>query len=189
MGGARNWSKMGRQLAEMHRVSQESHGWKRDNTIGATHQSNPLVKNWCNFYREHRLKFQIDLARKKGLALRKAEDLLESLPSFFEELPEPSLLHGDLWSGNVSFTDLGEPIIFDPATHFGDRECDLAMTELFGGFPIDFYRAYNEVWPLDKRYKTRKDLYQLYHILNHFNLFGSGYAQQCENLISDLASR
>ena len=100
--------------------------------------------------------------------------------------PQPSLVHGDLWSGNASVTVDGEPIIFDPATYWGDREVDIAMTELFGGFPTTFYRGYNEAWPLDDGYKQRKTLYNLYHVLNHFNLFGGGYASQAEKMIQQL---
>lgn len=186
MGGRGDWALMGRQLAEMHQHIQEKYGWVRDNTIGATPQLNALTSNWLEFYGQHRLGFQVELARSKGLALDQAEQLMEKLDSFFDELPSASLLHGDLWSGNASFTRDLTPIIFDPATHYGDRECDLAMTELFGGFPSDFYRGYNEVWPVAQGYDKRRDLYQLYHILNHYNLFGGGYGQQSEMLIRRL---
>ena len=100
--------------------------------------------------------------------------------------PQPSLVHGDLWGGNAAFTASGEPVIFDPATYFGDREVDIAMTELFGGFPAAFYRGYNEVFPLDSGYEKRKTLYNLYHILNHFNLFGGSYASQANRMIAQI---
>ena len=108
------------------------------------------------------------------------------LPAFFQGYrPEPSLLHGDLWGGNAAFAD-GEPVVFDPAVYYGDREADLAMTELFGGFGADLQAAYREAWPLDSGYAVRKTLYNLYHVLNHFNMFGGGYASQAEAMIERL---
>jgi len=100
--------------------------------------------------------------------------------------PTPALLHGDLWSGNAGATVDGEPVVFDPAVYYGDREADLAMTELFGGFPACFYAAYREAWPLDAGYVQRRMLYNLYHVLNHLNLFGGGYLAQAERLIAQL---
>jgi len=100
--------------------------------------------------------------------------------------PQPSLLHGDLWGGNITFDAHGQPVIFDPAVYYGDREAELAMTELFGGFGRDFYAAYDAAWPLDRGYATRKTLYNLYHILNHANLFGGGYAGQAQRMIDQL---
>lgn len=179
-------AKMGRALAEMHRIQAEQHGWHRDNTIGATLQVNQREVDWLVFLKEYRLGFQMDLARSKGLNLSRGDELLNQLDRFFEELPAPSLLHGDLWSGNAGFTGKGAPILFDPATHYGDRECDLAMTEMFGGFSSDFYQAYHEAYPIDSGYEKRRDLYQLYHVLNHYNLFGGGYGQQSESLIAKL---
>jgi fructosamine-3-kinase len=119
----------------------------------------------------------------------RGERLLEALPALLERhRPPASLLHGDLWSGNYAYTRDGEPAIFDPATYYGDRETDLAMTELFGGFPREFYAAYQSAWPLDAGYATRKRLYNLYHVLNHFNLFGGGYLAQAQGLIDGLLS-
>ncbi|MGL5034077.1 MAG: fructosamine kinase family protein, partial [Microcystaceae cyanobacterium] len=100
--------------------------------------------------------------------------------------PIPSLVHGDLWSGNAAILETGEPVIFDPASYYGDRAVDLAMTELFGGFPQQFYQGYQEILPLEKGFKERKTLYNLYHILNHFNLFGGGYASQAHRMIQTL---
>ena len=118
---------------------------------------------------------------------RPGERLLDALPAFFAGyLPQPSLLHGDLWGGNHAFLADGAPAIFDPAAYFGDREADLAMTELFGGYPADFYAAYRAAWPLDAGYAARRNLYNLYHILNHANLFGGGYAQQAEEMMQRL---
>jgi fructosamine-3-kinase len=112
--------------------------------------------------------------------------LLSVIPQLLNHQPQPSLVHGDLWGGNAAVTKSGEPVIFDPATYIGDREVDIAMTELFGGFPSAFYRGYNEVSPLDEGYKQRKTLYNLYHILNHFNLFGGGYASQANQMIEQI---
>ena len=109
------------------------------------------------------------------------EALLARLPALLGHAPAASLLHGDLWGGNLAFARSGEPVIFDPAVYYGDREADLAMTELFGGFGGDFYAAYREAWPLDAGYATRRDLYNLYHVLNHLNLFGGGYLGQAQD--------
>ncbi len=191
MGGSGSSSKLGQQLAAMHRTQSEKFGWFRDNTIGSTPQINTFSSSWVEFYREHRLRFQLQLAARNGgeVLLRQGERLLEVLEVFFADYrPVPSLLHGDLWGGNYATDDQGNPIIFDPAVYYGDRESDIAMTELFGGFPPDFYLSYNESWPLDAGYDTRKTLYNLYHVLNHFNLFGGGYLSQANDMISSLMS-
>lgn len=179
---------LGRQLARMHRVTAPTFGWRRDNTIGSTPQVNTPTDNWIGFWREHRLGFQLQRAADNGGALsRKGEQLLDALPAFFKSYrPVPSLLHGDLWGGNAAATGDGEPVIFDPAVYYGDRETDMAMTELFGGFSARFHSAYRETWPLDAGYRVRKNLYNLYHVLNHFNLFGGGYLSQAEYLIESL---
>lgn len=115
------------------------------------------------------------------------EKLLAAIPELLaDHQVEPALVHGDLWGGNAGCTVSGEPVIFDPATYFGDREVDIAMTELFGGFPAAFYQGYNEVFPLDAGYEQRKTLYNLYHIINHFNLFGGGYASQANRMIDKI---
>ena len=122
-----------------------------------------------------------------GQLQRLGEKLMDSLPAFFADYtPQPSLLHGDLWSGNHAYLQNGTPTIFDPAIYYGDRECDIAMTELFGGYDTDFYAAYRSAYPLDAGYATRRDLYNLYHILNHANLFGGGYARQAEQMMQKL---
>jgi protein-ribulosamine 3-kinase len=181
---------LGRQLAQMHRVTQGQFGWYRDNAIGSTPQHNIPTNNWLDFWREHRLGFQLDLAAKNAAPARlcqHGEQLLTCFDALFDShAPQPSLLHGDLWSGNYAVTRNGVPVIFDPAVYFGDREADLAMTELFGGFSVRFYDAYHEAWPLDPGYRTRKNLYNLYHVLNHFNLFGGGYAGQAQGMIERL---
>jgi protein-ribulosamine 3-kinase len=188
-GGAATDRALGKQLAALHQTRAEHFGWWRNNTIGSTPQINNRENDWASFYREHRLRFQLELAADNGgpHLLREGEKLLETLPAFFTDYqPVPSLLHGDLWGGNHGALHDGTPVIFDPAVYYGDREADIAMTELFGGFGSGFYAAYSEAWPLDPGYRVRKDLYNLYHILNHFNLFGGGYAGQAERLIQSL---
>ena len=181
---------LGRQLAAMHRVTHALFGWRRDNTIGSTPQINNEETDWVDFYREHRLRFQLRLAARNGHGgnlLRRGKRLLEELPAFFTGYsPQPSLLHGDLWGGNHAALRDGSPVIFDPAVYYGDREADLAMTQLFGGFSADFYAAYRESWPLDSGHRMRGDLYNLYHVLNHLNLFGGGYRGQAEQMIERL---
>jgi len=190
-GGTRtSMAQLGTQLAAMHRHTQERFGWNIDNTIGSTPQLNDPDTNWVRFLRAKRLGYQLSFAAERGYGgrlQRHGEQLLEQLDVFFSDYrPIPSLLHGDLWGGNVSATRDDCPVIFDPAVYFGDREADLAMTELFGGFPDAFYRAYREAWPLDPGYNVRRDLYNLYHVLNHLNLFGGGYAGQAQRLIDGL---
>ena len=178
---------LGRQLAAMHHTTRARFGWRRANTIGSTPQINTEENDWLTFYRKQRLLYQLELAAGNshdGKLLRRGELLLEKIPVFFASYqPLPSLLHGDLWGGNHAALRDGTPVIFDPAVYFGDREADLAMTELFGGFGEDFYAAYREAWPLDSGYRVRRDLYNLYHVLNHLNLFGGGYRAQAEQLI------
>jgi protein-ribulosamine 3-kinase len=183
---------LGRQLAQMHRPKQPFFGWYQDNTIGSTPQSNGQSTDWLAFWREQRLGFQLQLAAAKGYCGRlqsKGEKLYIAMPGLFQDYqPYPSLLHGDLWGGNASVDRSGNPVIYDPACYYGDRETDLAMTELFGGFGRDFYAAYQEKWPLKTGYPVRKIFYNLYHILNHLNLFGSGYLGQAESMIDKLLS-
>lgn len=190
MGSHGNSHLAGEQLAAMHRHFSPQYGWKQDNTIGSTPQHNTWHKNWISFWQKERLGFQLTLAKRNGYASVAYEQglrLQEQLGSFFTGYhPKPSLLHGDLWGGNMAYTNDGLPIIFDPATYYGDRETDLAMTELFGGFSANFYAAYNACSPLDSGYKVRKTLYNLYHILNHFNLFGGGYASQAARMTGKL---
>jgi protein-ribulosamine 3-kinase len=192
LGGSGDPAALGRGLAAMHRVTQARFGWLQDNTIGSTPQINTPEPDWVVFWREHRLRFQLDLAARHGHGGRlreRGERLLDEFPRLFEEYrPVASLLHGDLWSGNYAYTREGEPVIFDPAVYYGDREADIAMTELFGGFGREFYAAYCEAWPLDEGYAVRKTLYNLYHVLNHLNLFGGGYLSQAQGMIDRLLS-
>ena len=181
---------LGRQLARMHRIEQSHFGWSMDNVIGATPQLNRVTSDWVDFWRSCRLGFQLELAEENGYSGRLQKDgarLCDLLDGFFTDYhPQPSLLHGDLWSGNHAMSTTGSPLIFDPACYYGDREADMAMTELFGGFGSLFYQAYQATWPLDAGYQSRKQLYNLYHILNHLNLFGSGYLAQAESMVRAL---
>jgi protein-ribulosamine 3-kinase len=183
-------SRLGEQLARQHHCIAKQFGWHRDNTIGSTPQQNAWADDWIAFFRERRLRFQLDLASRRGhrgrLQARGAE-LLERLGGFFESYrPVPSLLHGDLWGGNWAADERGSPVIFDPAVYYGDREADIAMTRLFGGFDAGFYAAYEAAWQPDSGAPLRVALYNLYHVLNHLNLFGGGYARQAEALLDRL---
>ena len=172
-----DFAALGRMLAAAHRKPGPRFGWQRDNYLGSTPQPNGWCDSWAEFWMERRLRPQIELAKKNGFDVKvPSVSLLEG------HKPDPSLLHGDLWSGNAGFTPEG-PVVFDPAVYYGDREADLAMTELFGGFPGEFYAAYNEAWRLDEGYRQRKHLYNLYHLLNHLNLFGGGYLSQVESTL------
>ncbi|MGE5319766.1 MAG: fructosamine kinase family protein [Hyphomicrobiaceae bacterium] len=185
--------RLGRQLAQQHRVSAAQYGWRRDNWIGTTPQPNAWHGDWIDFWRTQRLGFQLRRAAENGYGgalQRDGETLLARLDAYFEGYtPSPSLLHGDLWGGNHAYLADGSPVIFDPAAYVGDRECDLAMSELFGGFAPDFYAAYREAWPLDAGYGVRKTLYNLYHILNHANMFGGGYAAQAARMAAQLLAQ
>jgi fructosamine-3-kinase len=187
-GESPNWSEMGRQLALLHRATHaQGFGWHQTNTIGETPQLNPWTQNWAGFFAEYRIGYQLKLASRKSGRFAQAEVLLQAIPKVLAgHDPQPSLVHGDLWSGNAAFDIAGAPVIFDPATYYGDREVDLAMTSLFGGFPEAFYQGYQSAWPLESGYQERKVLYNLYHILNHFNMFGGSYAGQAEQMMKQV---
>jgi protein-ribulosamine 3-kinase len=180
LGAKPHFAALGRMLANAHRHRAPRFGWSRDNYIGSTPQANAWSDEWLEFWRERRIRPQLERA---GIPVdfRALERLLR------DHNPQPSLLHGDLWSGNAGFTTEG-PVVFDPAVYYGDREADLAMTELFGGFPEEFYEAYNETFPLDAGYQKRKHLYNLYHLLNHLNLFGGGYLEQVRSTLRLIGS-
>lgn len=190
LNGRGNARLLGEQLAALHRCTAQRFGFAQDNFLGTTPQPNGWTSDWVMFWREQRLGFQLQLAAGNGHGwqLQKlGEKLMDALPAFFEGYtPLPSLVHGDLWDGNHAFLADGTPVIFDTAPYYGDRETDLAMTELFGGYGPDFYAAYRANWPLDAGYAVRKELYNLYHILNHANLFGGGYARQAEQMMQRL---
>ncbi len=181
---------LGRALAAMHRHAGPRFGWHRDNTIGTTLQDNTWSGTWLDFLRDRRLAPQLALAAGNGhggALQRDGERLLAELPALLDgHQPSPSLVHGDLWSGNAGRLASGEPAIFDPAVYYGDRETDLAMSELFGGFGADFYAAYDDAWPRADDYEVRRTVYNLYHVLNHLNLFGGAYRSQAEAMIGEL---
>lgn len=187
-GKEQSWHHMGENLAAMHRVtSPKGFGWDRNNTIGETPQRNPWTQDWLEFYREHRLRYQFQLANRRGGHFPRQDEVLSALPELLSgHDPAPALVHGDLWSGNASVTKEGKPVILDPATYYGDREVDIAMSELFGRFPAAFYQGYNAAYPLKEGYDQRKTLYNLYHIINHFNLFGGSYGSQANRMIDQL---
>jgi fructosamine-3-kinase len=180
------YAEMASLLAALHRTTGSRFGWHRDNYIGATPQANGWHDDWVEFWRERRLLPQLEQAARNGFALD-SEFLIPGLEKLIGHHPVPSLLHGDLWNGNAGFNS-GAAVIFDPAVYYGDRECDLAMTELFGGFPAAFYAAYREAYPLDSGYEQRKHLYNLYHLLNHLNIFGGGYYAQVRAALGLLRS-
>jgi protein-ribulosamine 3-kinase len=183
-------ARMGAALARLHAVTGSRYGLERDNAIGATPQPNAPSDVWPDFWRDRRFGFQLDLALENGHGGRfqdRGRRLLERVPAFFGGYrPLPSLLHGDLWAGNRAMLADGTPVVFDPAVYYGDREADLAMTRLFGGFGARFYEAYASEWPLDSGADLRTDLYNLYHVLNHLNLFGGGYRAMAESMIDRL---
>jgi len=183
-------SLLGEQLAALHDVSSDSFGWSHSNYIGTTPQLNRRSDNWVEFWRDCRLRPQLTMAWEAGFRSRlldRGERLLASLDQLMHDhRPAASLLHGDLWAGNKAYTPAGQPVIFDPASYYGDRETDIAMTELFGGFDAEFYAAYKTHSPLPDGYPLRRDLYKLYHVLNHLNLFGAAYLSHSENIIDSL---
>jgi len=181
---------MGAALAHMHKITAAQYGWQQNNFIGSTPQSNHYHTDWLSFWCDERMIPQFRMLYDKGYQSY-LSPISDKLLLHLEVLlknhhPQASLLHGDLWSGNYAYDENLNPLLFDPALYYGDRETDLAMTELFGGFDENFYFSYNEVWPLDKGYKSRKTLYNLYHILNHANLFGSSYLNQAINMMERL---
>ena len=184
--------RLGEGLAALHTVTAPRYGFRHNNTIGRTPQANEWCADWIEFFRERRLRPQLVLGERGGVPRRlgaRAARLLEALPALLAgHRPRASLLHGDLWGGNWLASTAGEPVLFDPAVYYGDRETDLAMTRLFGGFGPAFYRAYESAAPLPAGAALRAELYNLYHVLNHANLFGGGYAASAQLLIDRLLS-
>jgi protein-ribulosamine 3-kinase len=182
----------GRSFAEMHKYTSSEFGFYEDNYIGSNPQKNIPDENekndWVRFYFNKRILFQLQLAEKLGNStdtlrkgISKLEDKIEDIIGGSKE--KPSLLHGDLWGGNYMVDENGNAVLIDPAVYYGHREADLGMTKLFGGFSSEFYRAYNETFPLEDGYEYRENIYKLYHVLNHLNLFGGGYYSQTISLI------
>lgn len=185
--------RLGRQLAALHGHSGEQHGWHIDNHIGPSPQINTPEDSWAVFYARHRLGFQFDLLNRK-MPDSRAPELKDAVIAAWRRCaenhrPQPSLLHGDLWSGNAAALEDRQPLVYDPAVHYGDRECDLAMTWLFGGFSAAFYRAYEQAWPLPPGAEERQGFYRLYHLLNHASLFGSAYMDAALGLAERLSKR
>ena len=190
LAGSADQRLLGEQLAAMHRVTAEKFGWEIDNTIGATFQPNAWMDDWLEFWSERRLGFQLQLAAKNGYGgelQSLGEKLLLAMPELFAGRQiSASMLHGDLWGGNVAGLKDGTPVIYDPAFYYGDREADLAMTYVFGGFTPDFYASYQNAFPLDEGFAVRKTFYNIYHIINHLNLFGGGYHGQAIHMIEQV---
>ena len=196
-GGEAGWRRLGAGLARLHQRSLErdcipgdrrdAFGWPRDNVIGAGTQRNGWDQHWARFFAERRLAPQLQWLAAAGRPLRGAERLLERVPVWLaSHSAQPCLVHGDLWSGNAGLTAEGGAALFDPAVHRADREVDLAMARLFGGFPTAFFTAYAQTWPLLPGHRQRVPLYNLYHLLNHANLFGGSYCAQAQACIDQL---
>ena len=190
LGGGADAARLARALADLHGHCHRQFGFERDNTIGSTPQVNRFHDDWIAFWREQRLGFQLRLAADNGFDSRMIDAgfrLAADLESLFGDYrPRASLLHGDLWSGNRGADREGNPVIYDPACYYGDHETDLAMMELFGSPGAEFFAVYAQAFPIDAGYARRRDLYNLYHLLNHANLFGGGYAGQAGSLIRRL---
>jgi fructosamine-3-kinase len=188
------WHRFGGQLAEQHRRGTSSQfGWVSDNYLGSTLQKNEARESWLEFFGECRLQYQLRLARQRGLGsgelYRLANRVIERLDKWLGHIrPQPSLLHGDLWSGNFLVGAGGQAVVIDPAVYYGHREAELAMPLLFGGFPEEFFEGYGQSWPLEEGWRERAELYKLYHLLNHLNLFGVGYLDSCLEIVRRFGS-
>jgi fructosamine-3-kinase len=188
-GAAEGWGRLGAALARLHRLSLSEStavpaagfGWSIDNFIGAGPQANGWLEDWGRFFSERRLAPQLRLLADRGTVLPRAAELLERLPGWLAgHAPDPCLVHGDLWSGNAALLSDGRGALFDPSVHRADREVDLAMARLFGGVPAAFFEGYEAIWPLPPGQERRVEIYNLYHLLNHANLFGGGYRNQAQ---------
>lgn len=182
------WDMLGQNLAALHRQTAENYGLDHDNYIGSLNQLNNPDKDWITFYINNRLEYQLKLAVDQGKMgkshAQKFQQLYSGIESLLADDESPSLIHGDLWGGNLMTDPNGEPVIFDPAAYYGHREIELAMTKLFGGFSSRFYEVYKEVYPLNAGFEERVDIYQLYPLLVHVNLFGGGYISQVESVLN-----
>ncbi|MGM0546323.1 MAG: fructosamine kinase family protein [Bacteroidota bacterium] len=179
-------SEFGRAFAKLHKHHNKQYGLDHDNYIGRLPQSNTWHENWTDFFIAERMQPQLKMATNSGklgsATVANFESMYQKLPDIFPDEP-PSLLHGDLWGGNYFFDEDGQATIYDPAVYYGHREIELAFTHLFGGFPSNFYSAYEEEYPLQSGFAQRKDIYNLYPLLVHTNLFGGSYARQVEGII------
>ena len=189
--GRRFWEHFGRGLAEMHRTTHERYGFETANYIGRLPQTNEWNDDWPAFFRTQRLEPQVERAQTSGRWQnawdRDLDQVYLRLPERLPARPPASLLHGDLWKGNFMITATGDPALIDPATYYGHREADIAMTELFGGYDEMFYRAYKKAWPLEEGYETRREIYNLYHLINHLNHFGRSYASSVQKTLRRIA--
>ena len=185
---------LGKGLALMHKSSSEwspkKFGWGEEGFIGSNTQRRGWDSNWGEFFVNYRLRPQLEKAKAWGLQIKKFEDVLIYLSSYLNDHhPKISIVHGDLWSGNCGSTNNGLGSIYDPASYWADREVDISMTKLFGGFNKEFYKGYEEIWPLDKSSNSRTSIYNLYHLLNHANMFGGSYKENSLQILKDLKSR
>ena len=185
---------LGKGLALLHKSSTENNkkdfGWEDEGFIGSNPQIKGWDSNWGKFFVDYRLRYQLIKASEWGLKVEDYEDVLMYLSSYLNDHhPKVSLVHGDLWSGNCGVTKNGLGNIYDPASYWGDREVDISMTKLFGGFNREFYQGYEQIWPLDKSSQDRVDIYNLYHLLNHANMFGGSYKDNSLKILKDLRSR
>ncbi|RDV27517.1 fructosamine kinase family protein [Alteromonas aestuariivivens] len=181
---ASHWYMLGEQLARLHQQPTDGqYGWRTDNFIGKTRQKNQWNGNWACFFAEQRIGWMLEELARHNQRLVNIDVFITQIAQFLSShRPEPALLHGDLWSGNASICKRG-PIVYDPAVYIGDRETDLAMSELFGAFPAGFYQGYHDTYAIDGDYARRKSLYQLYHLLNHALIFGGHYLASCKSAI------
>ena len=185
---------LGKGLALLHKSSNESNqtnfGWEEEGFIGSNTQMKGWAKNWGEFFVNYRLRPQLIKSESWGVRVNNYEKILKYLSSYLNDhQPDISLVHGDLWSGNSGSNENGLGSLYDPASYWADREVDISMTKLFGGFNREFYRSYEEIWPLDKSSKDRTNIYNLYHLLNHANMFGGTYRETSLKILKDLRSR
>ena len=180
------WERFAEELAILHHNKADYFGLDHNNYIGSLQQSNRKCDNWPDFFREERLERQVKVARDDG---KIETDIVRAFNRFYVKLPElfpdepPALVHGDLWSGNFMVSEEGKPVIIDPAVYYGHREMDLGMSQLFGGFPPQFYEAYHRFYPLEKGWQQRMDYCNLYPLMVHVNLFGGGYAESVQTIL------
>ena len=189
LGGVGSSKRYAEELAAMHKKTSDNgcYGFHINNTIGATFQPNTWETSWAEFYDKHRLGHMFTLCRRDGLVFTHETLLRKRVYNLLAQHPcVPSLVHGDLWSGNQAYTKEGDPVIFDPATYYGDREVDIAMTKLFGSNSKAFYDAYDTVWPRPQGWELREIIYNLYHMLNHYVLFGGGYGTQAGRMVDQI---